>query len=140
MVAAKNEDGEYMSCSAIANVLIGLLVGAEYEISSLITIVIYYLAELPHIYNQVLEDCKIERPERASDDEGFGEDEVVVRECLRLTPPSLGAFKESTAEFTYAGFTIPKGWKRARRFIDQERGKFLVIAGAARSMIVAHIG
>ncbi|XP_047961914.1 beta-amyrin 6-beta-monooxygenase-like [Salvia hispanica] len=80
MVAAKNEDGEYMSDSMIVNVFIGLLIGAEYELSSLITNVLYHLAELPNIYNQVLEvmveifrwnrangGSKDERPERASD-------------------------------------------------------------------------
>ena len=35
----------------------------------------------------------------------------VVHECMRITPPSIGGFKESTAECTFAGFTIPKGWK-----------------------------
>ncbi|XP_042032603.1 beta-amyrin 6-beta-monooxygenase-like isoform X1 [Salvia splendens] len=53
MVVATNEDGECMSDGMVVNVILGLLIGAEHELSSLITIVLYYLAELPHIYDRV---------------------------------------------------------------------------------------
>ncbi|KAM7519159.1 hypothetical protein LguiB_018121 [Lonicera macranthoides] len=42
-------------------------------------------------------------------------------EALRLTPPGRGAFREAITDFTYAGFTIPKGWKNPKYFADPEK-------------------
>lgn len=35
----------------------------------------------------------------------------VVNETLRLTPPVPAAFRNAISDISYAGFTIPKGWK-----------------------------
>ncbi|XP_057793434.1 beta-amyrin 28-monooxygenase-like [Salvia miltiorrhiza] len=118
MLLVTNEHGKYMSDSKVANMVVCVLVAALYEVSSAITIVTKSLAELPHIYDQVFKE-QMEIAKSKGPDELLTEGDVekmkytwnVVLESLRITPPSFGTFRETTTDISFAGFTIPKGWK-----------------------------
>ncbi|XP_042032667.1 beta-amyrin 6-beta-monooxygenase-like [Salvia splendens] len=118
MVMLRDEDGDFLNEKKICNEIIVMLLASYDTTSSAITGVINHLAQFPHIYNEVFKEQMA-----IAESKGPGElltwDDIekmkyswnVARESLRLMPPAVGAFREATTEFTYAGFTIPKGWK-----------------------------
>lgn len=54
MLLAADENGQHMSELDVADKILGLLIGGHDTASAAITFIVKYLAELPHIYNQVL--------------------------------------------------------------------------------------
>ncbi|KAL1533775.1 beta-amyrin 28-monooxygenase [Salvia divinorum] len=118
MLMVRDEDGKFMSEMEICNQVVGMLVASYDTTSSALTSVINHLAQLPHIYNEVFKEqmaiAKSKGPGELltwDDIEKMKYSWNVARESLRLTPPSVGSFREAATDFTYAGFTIPKGWK-----------------------------
>lgn len=53
MLLAHDEDGQYLSEHSIADKILGLLIGAYDTASSTCTFIVKFLAELPHVYQQV---------------------------------------------------------------------------------------
>ncbi|PIN10909.1 Cytochrome P450 CYP4/CYP19/CYP26 subfamily [Handroanthus impetiginosus] len=118
MLLLTDEDGKFLSEMQICNNIVGFLVASFETTSSAVTSVINYLAQLPHVYEEVFKEQMeiakskgLDEPLTWEDIEKMKYSWNVVRETLRLTPPAQGAFRETTTEFTYAGFTIPKGIK-----------------------------
>ncbi|KAL3499998.1 hypothetical protein ACH5RR_039091 [Cinchona calisaya] len=118
MLLFTDEDGQFMSEIEIANKIIGLLLASFESTSTAVSFVLKHLAELPHIYDEVFKEvvaiAKTKGPDELlswEDIEKMKYSWNVARESYRVTPPTQGAFRESLVDFTYAGFTIPKGWK-----------------------------
>ncbi|KAL8110893.1 beta-amyrin 6-beta-monooxygenase-like [Apium graveolens] len=118
MLLVTDENGECMSEMEISNNIIGLLVASYETTSTAVTFVLKYLAELPHIYEKVYEEqMEIAKTKEAGellkweDVQKMKYSWNVACESLRLAPPGQGAFREAVTDFTFAGFTIPKGWK-----------------------------
>ncbi|XP_056691573.1 beta-amyrin 6-beta-monooxygenase isoform X2 [Spinacia oleracea] len=102
----------------IANKIIGYLMASFYTTSTTITFVLDNLALHPEVYDNVYEEqLEISKSKGAGELLTWADIQKmkytwnVVCESMRLTPPSQGAFKEVLTDITYAGFTIPKGWK-----------------------------
>ncbi|KAH6776677.1 hypothetical protein C2S52_014238 [Perilla frutescens var. hirtella] len=118
LLLATDEDGNHLSDAMVANNLVGFLLASQATNSAAITAIMHFLSQLPHIYDEVFKE-QMEIAKSKGRDEVLTWEDVekmkyswnVARETLRLIPPARGTFRKTTAEFTYAGFTIPKGWK-----------------------------
>ncbi|KAJ9184190.1 hypothetical protein P3X46_007956 [Hevea brasiliensis] len=118
MLTTADENGQCMNEMDIANRILGLLIGGHDTASAAITFVVKYLAELPQVYNKVLEEQKEIAKAKAPGELLNWEDIQKMKyswnvacEVMRLAPPLQGAFREAMTDFTYADYTIPKGWK-----------------------------
>ncbi|KAJ4850974.1 hypothetical protein Tsubulata_044202 [Turnera subulata] len=118
MLVTKDASGRQLSEMEIVDNTLLLLFAGHDTTRSAITSVMKYLGELPEVYAKVLEEqtdiAKSKEPGELlkwEDIQKMRYSWNVVSEVLRLSPPVRGGFREAIADFTYAGYTIPKGWK-----------------------------
>uniref|UniRef100_A0A7N2LKT7 Cytochrome P450 n=1 Tax=Quercus lobata TaxID=97700 RepID=A0A7N2LKT7_QUELO len=115
---ASDEKGRALDEMVIAGNILGLLIASHDTTSSAITSVLKYLAEFPHVYNLVLQE-QVEIARSKGPKDLLNWDDIkkmkyswnVACQSMRLLSPAQGAFREVIHDFTYKGFTIPKGWK-----------------------------
>ncbi|KAJ6430770.1 hypothetical protein OIU84_018311 [Salix udensis] len=110
--------GKFLSELEIVDNILLLLFASHDTTTSAITCVMKYLAELPEVYRMVLKEqldiAKSKEPGvllKWEDLQKMRYSSNVVSEVMRLLPPVRGGFREAIVDFTYAGYTIPKGSK-----------------------------
>ncbi|KAI3524091.1 hypothetical protein L1887_02740 [Cichorium endivia] len=110
--------GKLMPEAEVAELIAGLMIGGYDSTSSTCTFIVNYLAELPEIYDEVYKEQTKIAKSKASTELLNWEDVLKMKyswnvacEVLRLVPPTQGTFREAISDFTYNGYSIPKGWK-----------------------------
>ncbi|XP_058184811.1 beta-amyrin 28-monooxygenase-like [Rhododendron vialii] len=118
IISTSDDNGNFIHEEDIAGKMLGLLVASHDNITSVCTCIVKYLAELPEVYQGVyqeqLEIVKSKAPGELLKWEDIQKMKYswnVACEVMRLAPPNQGAFREALKDFTYNGFSIPKGWK-----------------------------
>ncbi|XP_059461410.1 beta-amyrin 6-beta-monooxygenase-like [Corylus avellana] len=118
MLLRRDENGRGMEEKEIAHIIIAFFIASYDALGAAITVVLNFLSEFPQVYSNVLKEQK-EIAKSKGKDELLNWENIqkmkyswnVACEAMRLAPPAQGVFGEVIADFSYAGFTIPKGWK-----------------------------
>ncbi|XP_061993301.1 beta-amyrin 28-monooxygenase-like [Rosa rugosa] len=110
--------GRFMPENEIADKIMGNVAASFNSPAMTTTFIVKFLGERPDIYDKVrIEQLEILKSKKSG--EALNWDDMqkmkyswnVALEAMRLIPPLQGTFREAATDFTYEGFTIPKGWK-----------------------------
>eukprot|EP00253_Pinus_taeda_P004925 PITA_04925 len=113
-----DDKGESLTNEEIKDNILLLLYAGHDTSSSTLTVLLKFLAENPHCYEEVLtEQLDIAGSKEAGqlleweDLQRMKYSWRVAQEALRLVPAVQGGFRKAIKDLIYEGFTIPKGWK-----------------------------
>ncbi|KAF9605590.1 hypothetical protein IFM89_017933 [Coptis chinensis] len=117
LIDAQDENGKPLSDIEIADNVILLMDSGHDTSSSVMMMLMKYLAESPECYHKVVQEQR-EIAMQKKPGELLNKEDIqkmkyswnVIREVLRLSPPIQGTFRKAKVDFTYAGYFIPKGW------------------------------
>ncbi|XXG52386.1 hypothetical protein AAC387_Pa03g0740 [Persea americana] len=117
LMDVRGEGGKGLTDEEIADNILLLMDSGHDTSSSTMMMLVKYLAELPECYERVLAEQKEIALSKAPG-ELLKKDDIqkmkyswnVVNEVLRLSPPIQATFRRAIVDFSYAGFSIPKGW------------------------------
>ncbi|XP_042521271.1 beta-amyrin 28-monooxygenase-like [Macadamia integrifolia] len=117
MLTTTDENGQLMTEKEVLDNILGMLMGGHDTTSCALTFLMKYLAELPHVYDEIfkeqMEILTTKEPNELltwEDIHKMKHSWAAANEAMRLAPPVQGNFRKALSDFTYAGFHIPKGW------------------------------
>ncbi|KAH6763660.1 hypothetical protein C2S53_016074 [Perilla frutescens var. hirtella] len=116
MIVASDPSGRSMPEPEIADKIMGILTAGYSTVATTMTFLMKYLGLNPDIYERV-QQLEIAAAKKAGDLlewEDMGKMKYswnVICETMRMVPPLQGTFRDVLEEFSYGGYTVPKGWK-----------------------------
>ncbi|KAI6698466.1 hypothetical protein NL676_018585 [Syzygium grande] len=126
LIANGDENGKLMPEVEIINNMLNLLFAGHDTSTSTLVLIIKYLSELPHVLEKFIAEQREIAASKAREELLQWEDLQkmryswnVISEVMRMSAPVIGSFRQALVDFTYEGYTIPKGWKG----LTQQRSK-----------------
>ncbi|XP_065872017.1 beta-amyrin 28-monooxygenase-like [Euphorbia lathyris] len=120
LVNLRDENGEMLEEEVMIDVFFSMVAASHDSTAVLMTHFIRHLCRDNEVYNKVLEEQEeVEKIKGESEDGRVSWKEIqmmkytwrVARELMRITPPILANFRQTTRDISLDGFDIPKGWQ-----------------------------